>query len=319
VRKLAILIVGAGDVAKRLATSRVASRARWLGVSRSMPSKEALRTVGILPIDGDLDRRTSLARAAALSRSAHATIYLAPPPNMGEDDVRIKRWLAAVSTQPSRSSHSRRNRAHKKITRRPASLRNVYVSTTGVYGDRAGDWVNECSVVRAQSARAKRRVAAEKRTRKSRKFRGSILRVPGIYAQSRLPIERLQERVPTLIDSEDVFTNHIHADDLAHAVWLTLFRGRAQRVYNIVDDASLKMGEYFDAVADALSLPKPPRLSRSELAQHVTPMMLSFMSESRRIRNDRMKKELRMRLRFATPQSMLETMKPEAALQRPLI
>jgi nucleoside-diphosphate-sugar epimerase len=145
------------------------------------------------------------------------------------------------------------------------------------------------------------------------------LRVPGIYAETRLPVERLREKLPALIASEDVFTNHIHADDLAYAIWLAMFRGRSKRVYNIVDDASLTMGEYFDTVADALGLPRPPRMTRSELAQHVTPMMLSFMSESRRIANIRMKRELRVKLRYATPRDLLATMKPEAALQRTLL
>jgi hypothetical protein len=312
------MIVGAGDVAKRLASSSVSSRLRSFGLARSEASVQALRSARITPVTGDLDSRRSLRRAGALARAAHATIYLAPPPNIGNDDPRMKHWLAAVARKSAMSATQTRRRRTKRNSS-PQRLRNVYVSTTGVYGDRAGDWVDERSRVRAGSARAKRRVAAERRARRSRQFRASILRAPGIYAESRLPIERLRERVPALIANEDVFTNHIHADDLAYALWLSLFRGKPQRTYNIVDDASLKMGEYFDAVAEALALPRPPRLPRGELAQHVTPMMLSFMSESRRIRNDRMTRELRMRLRFATPQTMLATMKPEAALQRTLI
>jgi nucleoside-diphosphate-sugar epimerase len=312
-------LIGAGDVAKRLASARVASRAHWYGLARSPASAESLRTVGILPIAGDLDQRASLARAAAIARAAHATLYLAPPPNMGEDDARIKRWLAATSKNLPRRLKSRQRLAANRLRGAPTRLRNVYVSTTGVYGDRAGDWVNETTATRANSARAKRRVSAEARIRKSRKFRGSILRAPGIYAASRLPVERLRERVPTLLAAEDVFTNHIHADDLAYASWLAMFRGGPQRTYNVVDDASLKMGEYFDTVADALSLPRPPRMTRAELSKHVTPMMLSFMSESRRIHNHRMKQELRIRLKFATPETMLASMKPEAALQRTLI
>jgi hypothetical protein len=321
VRKLRIVIVGSGDVAQRLVASHVGARARWLGLVRRDAARDALRSLGILPVAGDLDTRHSLARIGALARSAHATIYLAPPPNLGDDDARMKRWLSASSAKPVRKRGKlavRRTRTdHSARSTHP--LRNAYVSTTGVYGDRAGDWVDETSRPRAGSARAKRRIAAERRARKSRVFRASLLRAPGIYAESRLPVERLRERVPALTANEDVFTNHIHADDLAQSIWLALFRGKPQRTYNIVDDASLKMGEYFDQVADALALPHPPRMPRGELAQHVTPMMLSFMSESRRIRNARMKRELRLRLRYPTPSDMLKTMKPEAALQRSLL
>jgi nucleoside-diphosphate-sugar epimerase len=309
------MIVGAGDVAKRLVASNVGSRARWLALSRSTDSASALQAAGILAVRGDLDRRVSLRRAGALARSAHATLYLAPPPNIGDDDPRMKRWLAASCTLPSKVRA--KTRCHH--IRKARKLRNVYVSTTGVYGDRAGEFVNEATAVRPNSARAKRRVAAEARVRKSKRFRGAILRAPGIYAAERLPIERLRERVPALIATEDVFTNHIHADDLARSVWLSIFRARANRVLNIVDDASLKMGEYFDAVADSLGLPRAPRMTRGELSQHVTPMMMSFMNESRRIGNARMKRELRLRLQFPTPQSMLATMKTEAALQRSLL
>ena len=116
-----------------------------------------------------------------------------------------------------------------------------------------------------------------------------------------------------------MFTNHIHADDLARAVWLAVFRGRPNRVLNIVDDAELKMGEYFDQVADATGLPRPPRMPRVELARTVSPMLYSFMSESRRIENTRMKRELRLRLRYPTTAHFLRTIKPVSALQRSLI
>lgn len=316
-RKLRIVIVGSGDVAQRLARAPAGARVRWVGLARRATALEGLRDSGILPIGGDLDARASLARMGALARSAHATIYLAPPPNIGDDDPRMKRWLAAISTRPK--SKRARAKLRRPADKRTRGLRSVYISTTGVYGDRCGDWIDEQSAPRASSARAKRRLAAESRLRNGRSAFPSLLRAPGIYAESRLPIERLRERLPALSEEDDVYTNHIHADDLANAVWLSLFRSRPRRVYNVVDDATLKMGEYFDQVADALAIARPPRLPRSELASHVTPMMLSFMSESRRIRNVRMKRELKIRLRFPTPRDMLETMKPETALQRNLI
>src|SRR5690606_37930035 len=103
----------------------------------------------------------------------------------------------------------------------------------------------------------------------------SILRVPGIYATERLPVERLQKGLPALNADEDVYTNHIHADDLARIIVAALFRGCNCRIYHAVDDTQMKMGAYFDAVADVCGLPHAPRLPREQLQQQVSPMMLS--------------------------------------------
>ena len=315
-RKLKILIVGAGDVARRLTAPNspvgLSDRAIWFGLARSAATASELRSLGILPIMGDLDCRASLKRAGAMARSANAVLHLAPPPGDGLDDPRMRRWLAATALKsPPRSV--------KKSKLRPRKLRNVYVSTTGVYGDCAGVRINETRRARPANARAKRRVAAEARLRHSHHHHFTILRAPGIYAAERLPVERLRAGTAALSDVDDVFTNHIHADDLARAVWLAAFRGRPNRVLNIVDDGELKMGEYFDQVADATSLPRPPRLPRAELVRAVSPMLYSFMSESRRIENTRMKRELRLQLHYPTPAHFLRTMKPASALQRSLI
>jgi nucleoside-diphosphate-sugar epimerase len=178
----------------------------------------------------------------------------------------------------------------------------VYVSTTGVYGDCGGELVCESRAVNPQNARAKRRVDAERVLRAWARCSGSrlvILRVPGIYAADRLPLERLRKGTPALQPEDDVYTNHIHADDLARIVTAALCKGKPQRVYHASDDTRMKMGEYFDAVADAFGLPRPPRLPRAELQQVVSPMLLSFMSESRQLSNARMKTELGVRLRYA--------------------
>jgi nucleoside-diphosphate-sugar epimerase len=161
--------------------------------------------------------------------------------------------------------------------------------------------IDETSPVRPQNARAQRRVDAEGVLRAwavRSHSRLAILRVPGIYAADRLPLERLQKGTPALIEADDVYTNHIHADDLARCIALALFRALPGRVVNTVDDSDMKMGAYFDAVADAYKLPRPPRLPRAQLTQQVSPMLLSFMSESRRIGNARLKVELGMRLRY---------------------
>jgi len=324
-RKLRLLIVGAGDVARRLTTRvGVDERVRWLGLARTAETADALRDAGILPIDGDLDFSPSLTRAGAIARSASAVLHLAPPPGDGADDPRMKRWLAASAT-PSKLGRNPAERLPasaikmRSLIRPNKPLRNVYVSTTGVYGDCAGERIDETRRTKPANARARRRVAAESRLRAFLSQRFTILRAPGIYATERLPVERLRAGTPALSAEDDVFTNHIHGDDLARAIWLAVFRGGANRVLNVVDDGEQKMGDYFDQVATAVGLQKPPRLPRAQLMREVSPMLYSFMKESRRIDNARLKRELRLRFKYPTPAALLREMKPAAALQRSLL
>jgi nucleoside-diphosphate-sugar epimerase len=281
-----LLIVGCGDVGLRLVkwlrANHPANRLRILATHRT-PGKEAeIRNAGAIPILLDLDKPSSVS-AKRLSGIAHWMINLSPPPNdSAGTDPRSKRLLQALEG-----------------TRSP---RWVYISTSGVYGDCQGAWVDEARPVAAKSARGARRVDGE---RIHRANGASVLRAPGIYGHDRLPIDRLKAGTPALREEDDTFTNHIHALDLAIMSWLAVFRGSAKRVFNASDDSHMKMGDYFDAVATAFDLPKPPRLPRAEVAKAVSPMMLTFMSESRRLKNNRMKIELRMRLRYPTVTSTL--------------
>jgi nucleoside-diphosphate-sugar epimerase len=174
--------------------------------------------------------------------------------------------------------------------------------------------------VAPRNPRARRRVDAERVLRAWALAGGgqvAILRAPGIYAADRLPLERLQRGTPALAAADDVYTNHIHADDLARLCALALFRARPGRVYNASDDSRLKMGDYFDVVADAFGLARPPRLPRAELAAAVSPMLLSFMSESRLLDNRRLGAELRVRLVHPRVEAFVATQaraaKPAAA------
>ncbi|MFZ6864193.1 SDR family oxidoreductase [Undibacterium sp. Ji67W] len=272
-----LLIVGCGDVGMRL-LPLLRARFRIFAIT-SQPARCAeLREAGAIPIVANLDNAASLARLAGL---APYYVHLAPPRSEGESDIRTQNLIAIL----------------------PDKSRLVYISTTGVYGDCGGASFDETRTVRPQNARAVRRVAAEQALRAWAKRSCSslsILRVPGIYAAVRLPIERLKKGTPALADADDVYTNHIHADDLAQMIMLALFRAKPQRVYHAVDDSDLKMAAYFDLVADAFQLPRPPRLPRKDLAQQVSPMLLSFMSESRRMQNQRVKWELGMRFQYPT-------------------
>jgi nucleoside-diphosphate-sugar epimerase len=276
-----VLIVGSGDVARR-AIPWLAKRFKVYAVTRHSGARDQLRALGARPLIADLDDSHSLARLAGI---ADALLHFAPPPGTGAGDARTARLLAALGCRGS------------------LPQRIVYISTTGVYGDRGGALVSETDKCRPDTDRARRRVDAERRLRRfgaCNRVHVCVLRAPGIYAADRLPVARLERGTPILSVAEDVHTNHIHADDLARLACMALFRGRAGRVYNAVDNTRMKMGEYFEFAADALGLPRPPRMDRAGLSRLLTPMALSFMSESRRLRNDRIRDELRLRLRYPT-------------------
>jgi nucleoside-diphosphate-sugar epimerase len=182
----------------------------------------------------------------------------------------------------------------------------VYASTSGVYGDCGGAVVHETRAAQADTARARRRFDAETAVRflgRSAFVRASILRVPGIYAEDRdggTPRKRLLAGTPVLRVQDDVYTNHIHADDLARACIAALWRGLPQRIYNTNDDTRLRMGDYFDLAADRYGLPRPPRIARDAATAELPLGLLSFMRESRQMDNTRLKRELRLRLRYPT-------------------
>ncbi|MFZ4551125.1 MAG: SDR family oxidoreductase [Aquabacterium sp.] len=283
-RQTRVLIVGCGDVGTR-AARLLHPHCRVLALT-SQPERAAeLRSQGILPLIGNLDGPATLARLAGL---APRILHLAPPPAQGEHDTRTAHLLQALA---------RRGRVR--------SL--VYGSTTGVYGDADGAQFDETRPVKPATARAHRRVDAETCVRawgqRRDGVRASILRIPGIYALDREggdPRERVRRGSPLLTPADDVFTNHIHADDLARACVLALWRGRPGRVVHACDDTDLRMGDYFDWVADHFGLPRAPRLTREEAVQVMSPMQWSFMSESRRLLNHRLKRELRLCLTFPT-------------------
>ncbi len=301
-----LLMAGCGDIAARIA-SQISQRYRVHALLRHVPSSaewQTWRALGTTPVAADLDNRISLKRLRGL---ATQVIYLAPPtdtqPADCSTDLRLNRFMAAL---------------HSGVS---LPRRVVLIGTTGVYGDCKGDLVSETTPLKPLTARGLRRKAAEATLRRWARRRarvgqsipnansGTILRVPGIYAENRLPIERLKTGTPALQASEDTWTNHIYADDLARISWLSLTRGKSLRAVNTSDFSRLKMGDWFDAVADATGLPRPERLPRQELKSRVSPMLYSFMSESRRLDNKRLLKELRIRLRFPTVHDFLAILK----------
>ena len=295
-RRPRLLIVGCGDVGVRvlraLAPSGKAPRLRVLALTSSAGRVAELRALGAQPLLGNLDQPVTLRRLAGL---ATHVLHLAPPPGTGEGDPRSAALLAAL-----------------RLRTPPGAL--VYASTSGVYGDCGGAWVAETRPVAPATARARRRVAAEQSVRRLGRsgVRASVLRIPGIYAPDRAggtPEARLRRGTPVLRAEDDVYTNHIHADDLARACLAALWHGAPQRVYNVSDTSQLPMGDYFDLAADLYGLPRPRRIARSAMAAELGEMQMSFMSESRRLDAARMAGELGLALAYPTVEQGLRSKK----------
>ena len=358
-RRQRLLIIGCGDVGQRV-VRQLHHGWQVIGVARSDETLQKIRTAGALAMQADDAHR--------LARWATHILHAAPPASRdGEVTDRLTRgWLQALARARGQraSTTSRPGRTHRLGARSAAALlavpapaaqarsqsqhapapRLVYLSTTGVYGDRGGAFTRETDTLQPLTDRARRRVDAERQVRfglhcpdgsnaGSRRADGPhadstrsdgahrdsarlsgprhrrlqppplpalVLRVPGIYAADRLPVERLRQQVPALIPADDVITNHIHADDLARIARTALLRGPRQRVINAVDDSQMTLGDYLDQVADRLGLPRPPRHSRAELTRTLSEVRMSFMRESRRLDSRRLKRELRVRLQWPT-------------------
>lgn len=358
-RRQRLLIIGCGDIGQRV-VQQLHHGWQVIGVARSDETLQKIRTAGALAMRADDAHR--------LARWATHILHAAPPASRdGEVTDRLTRgWLQALARargQRARTT-SRPGRTHRLGARSAAALlavpapaaqarsqsqhapapRLVYLSTTGVYGDRGGAFTRETDTLQPLTDRARRRVDAERQVRfgihrpdgsnagsrraahphadsarpdsahrdgahvsgpRHRRLQqpplpALVLRVPGIYAADRLPVERLRQQVPALVPADDVITNHIHADDLARIARTALLRGPRQRVINAVDDSQMTLGEYMDQVADRLGLPRPPRHSRAELTRTLSEVRMSFMRESRRLDTRRLKRELRVRLQWPT-------------------
>lgn len=291
-RRQRILIIGCGDVGSRMLQLLHALPQRNVMVlKRNLENDATLRQQGVRVLRGDLDDIDSLYRLAGL---AHRIVHLAPPAVFTSTAVRDNRTRNLVQA----------------LRARTVPQHVVYVSTTGVYGDCAGALVGETNTPKPRTARARRRLDAEYRLRQWTKAgvggdmpRLSILRSSGIYASARWVAgmkQRLNNNRAVLCDSEDIYTNHIHIDDLARACWLALWRGAAQRVYNVNDNSQLKMAKFYDLVAQSYQLPTPVRISYKQAKEQLSAATLSFMQESRRLTNKRLQRELGLRLKYPT-------------------
>ena len=284
-----VWVVGCGDVGLRVARDWARRGAVVTGMVRSSRSVRRLEEAGVDALQLDLDEPGAL----NLPDPAGAVIhYHVPPPREGQGDPRISRFLALLEQagEPPR--------------------RIVYLSTSGVYGDCNGEWVTEERPPAPDSDRGRRRLAAEQNLlvwAASGAVETVILRVPGIYGPGRLPIKRLQSGSPVVDERECAFSNRIHAEDLARVAVAAAERGRAGAVYNASDGHPSTMTDYFMQVAELLGLEPPPIISLDEAREIMTPAMLSFLGESRRLDNSQMLRDLKVKLRYPTLEKGLKT------------
>ena len=276
-----VLIIGCGDIGGRVARLEQAEGSTVTGLARSETSAQRLSLRGIKPFSGDLDVPSSLVHLPVRNSVVY---YFAPPPGKGVTDPRMEAFVAALI---------------------PPNLprRIVLISTTGVYGDCQGAWVTEDRPARPQADRAKRRLAAETALRRwgeTHDVPVVILRVPGIYGPGRLPEERLRSGEPVLREAESPFSNRIHADDLARDCLAAARRGKASAIYNICDGHPTTMTDFFNRVADLLKLPRPPAITLEQARRQLGAGMLSYLAESKRLDNRRMREELGVELHYPT-------------------
>lgn len=281
------IILGCGYLGRRVAAAYQQQGQSVAGLVRSEVNRTVLLQQGVQLLNGDLDEPM----AGGVSIEGDELFYFAPPPREGEQDLRVRNLVKALLKQG-----------------RPKRL--VYLSTTGVYGDCAGEWTDENRTPNPVVARAKRRWDAEQSFRQWREASGGeliILRVAGIYGPGKLPLARLSEGLPMICEDEAPYTNRIHVDDLVQVCLAAMEKGRDGEVYNISDGHPGNMTDYFNRIADLFDLPRPEQISMSEGAEKLSKGMMSYMAESRRLDNRKMLKELGVKLKYPDLDSGLDT------------
>lgn len=261
-----VFVVGCGYVGQSVARAFLDRKIPVRALTRG--NFEQLQQLGIQPIVGDLDDPETL-KNLQIQRDT-LVFYFTPPPNQGTTDPRLRNFLNALTQLP------------EKI---------VLISTTGVYGDCQGKWITEDQPLNPQTDRAKRRVDAENILKNS-KLNYTILRVAGIYGAGKLPIERLQKGIPVLAESQSPFSNRIHLIDLTTVCVLATEKAPTRSIYHVSDGNPTTMTDYFNKVADALKLPRPPEIDDKTAKDQLSPEMRSYLAESKRLNIQKARAEL---------------------------
>ncbi|MDH5711599.1 MAG: NAD-dependent epimerase/dehydratase family protein [Gammaproteobacteria bacterium] len=279
-----ITIIGCGYIGKLLARRLQKNNISVSGFVSSGTSMTECRQWNIACDIIDLDKPL-----ADIDLTQKRVIYLVPPPRSGKTDTRITNFLNAID------KHT------------PEKF--VLISTTGVYGDCKGEWIDETRPLNPVADRAYRRADAEQQVQQfcqQYDIPLVILRVAGIYGPGKIPVARIKSGQPIVNEHDSPFTNRVHAHDLVTICEKALLNSTITGIYNVTDGHPGTMYEYFTGVAEALNLPSPPAISLAEARQQLSEGMLSYMAESRRINNSKLLNDFELELQYPTLKHGLE-------------
>jgi nucleoside-diphosphate-sugar epimerase len=264
-----LLNIGHGYSAARLAASLAAEGWQVAGTTRSAAKAAALATEGVQAVLWDDDA----AMRAALAAASHVLVSL-PPDETG--DPFLRRWRGALG--------------------RPEWI--GYLSTTGVYGDRQGGWVDETGELAPVNARSRWRVAAEAEwlALAGEGLPVQVFRLAGIYGPGRSALDRLREGTAQRVVKPGQVFSRIHVDDIVQALRASMQRGQPGAVWNLADDEPAPPQDVIAFAAELLGMEPPPEVAFEDA--ELSPMARSFYAESKRVDNRRLRDALGVRLAY---------------------
>lgn len=260
-----VLIVGCGDVGSRLAASLHAKGWAVDAWAQSARQREFGRVRGV-----DLDKDGALP-----TTDATVCVYLVPPQPDGQDDRRLRRFLA----------HNGGVVRHL-----------VYAGASGVYGDCDGRWVDETAALNPGNGRSRRRVDAEQQVAawaSGGDGTAVCLRLAGIYGPGRLPIARVRRGDPVVQRDQASWSNRVHVNDVVSAIESALTHGEHMQsgaclAVNVADGQPTTMTDYLQACAAAIGAPALPELPPEQVLAQASPALRGYLTQSRRLRIDRL-------------------------------
>lgn len=274
-----VLIVGCGYSGRVIASGLVDAGIPVWGTTRSAEGKEAIEATGAVALVFEAGRD---ALDSEMLRSIDTVVDSVGPPWDGSPDPTPEIVEALAD----------------------ADLRRfVYLSSTGVYGDKRGGWVDECTECTPTSPQGIARLAVEDSLREAARSGGLpalIARLPGIYGPGRSLLHRLESGRFRFVGPDGPFSSRVHVDDLASGVIAMIHCGRVGEVYLLVDEASCPLREAAQHAADLLGIALPPPIDPAQAALELPPRSLAMLTESKRIRTTRLSQELGVRLKHPT-------------------
>ncbi|NOY73347.1 MAG: NAD-dependent epimerase/dehydratase family protein [Gammaproteobacteria bacterium] len=273
------LVVGLGYIGELIAKAGLREEQEVKALIRSENKTQRLKQWDIAVTRADLDQHTE--RQLPINGDTDV-FYTVPPQPNGEQDTRLRYFLSVLDAPP-------------------ASL--IYISTSGVYGDYQGAWVTEEDQLKSTSPRALQRIDAENALldwhTQNPDTHLVILRSAGIYGPNRLPVERLKRRAPLVKKNElHAYLNLIHADDLTQICRQATTDLKSGEKYNVSDGQPTTMTQYLNYVAEQLELPRSPIVSLAEAHKKISPAMMKYLSESKRLSNKKLLDTLQKKLLF---------------------